>query len=179
MASRIDFSGEHLTLYQVGTQYRDVDRSLRLYFSDKSPDFSVRFTGYLSIEVTRELAERLNEADLNSSLAILGAIEAAFRIDYLQRCYKRTRDPLSRAFRDIYKEKRQRAALEDDIFESWLNNSDVPGRIIGELRGAFKFRHWLAHGRYWIPKLGRKYDFNAIFTLAELVFQSFPFFGVD
>jgi hypothetical protein len=45
--------------------------------------------------------------------------------------------------------------------------------IIGELRGAFKFRHWLAHGRYWKPKFGRRYDFNDIYTIADIALKHF------
>lgn len=38
--------------------------------------------------------------------------------------------------------------------------------LLGELAGAFRYRHWLAHGRYWQPKLGRKYDYLSVFGLA-------------
>jgi len=37
--------------------------------------------------VARELRERLKEVDLTSTLTVLASVEAAFRIDYLQRCY--------------------------------------------------------------------------------------------
>jgi hypothetical protein len=49
--------------------------------------------------------------------------------------------------------------------------------LIGELRGAFRFRHWLAHGRYWTPKLGRRYNYEDVYALADETFKSFPFFG--
>lgn len=129
--------------------------------------------------MTDELGERVEEADLTSSLTILASIEATFRIDYLKRCYRRGKDPVSRAFRDIYREKQQYASLEDEIFEAWIDNSSGSRSIIGELRGAFKFRRWLAHGRYWTPKLGRRYDFSDLFTLADLTLHSFPFYEFD
>ncbi len=34
-------------------------------------------------------------------MSILAALEAAFRIDFLQRCYKKQKDPLSRSFIDL------------------------------------------------------------------------------
>lgn len=128
--------------------------------------------------MTDELGRRLDEADLTSSLTILASIEAAFRIDYLQRCYGRKKDAVSRALRKIYKAKQHNAALEEDIFQAfqaWVENSSGTRSIIGDLRGAFRFRHWLAHGRYWTPKLGRRYDFSDIFALADLTLRSFPF----
>ncbi len=106
---------------------------------------------------------------------MLTALEAAFRVDYLYRCQKKMKDDLSRAFRKIYRDREENARLDEDIFETWKRKSLAPGpRLIGELRGAFKFRHWLAHGRYWEPKLGRKYDFNFIYSLADDVLNAFP-----
>jgi len=69
-------------------------------------------------------------------------------------------------------------SLEDDILEMWKTYSTVSARIIGDLRGAFRFRHWVAHGRYWVPKFGQNYDFGAIYTLADEVFLTFPLEGV-
>jgi hypothetical protein len=178
MADRVRFSGNHLGLPEVAAHHKDLESSLTLYFSTRSPSYLSRFVGYTGTEVTDELLARLDEADLTSALTVLAAVEAVFRIDYLQRCYRRAKDPLSRAFRDIYKSKQQQASLEDEIFEAWINNSSGASSIIGELRGAFKFRHWLAHGRYWTPKLGRRYDFSDVFALADLALRSLPFHGL-
>jgi len=154
MADRVSFSGEHLGLPKVAAHHRDLESSLRLYSSVGSPSYLVRFAGYLASEVTGELGERVEEADLTSSLTVLAAVEAAFRIDYLKRCYGKKKDPVSRALRGIYKKKQEKASLEDEIFEAWISNSSGTRTLIGELRGAFRFRHWLAHGRYWTAKLG-------------------------
>jgi len=176
MAKRVSFSGGHLGLPEIAAHRQDLESSLTLYFGAGSPSYPVRFVGYAAGEVTGELRERLEEADLTSSLTVLAAVEAVFRIDYLKRCYRKEKDALSRAFRDIYKEKQQYASLEDEIFEAWINNASGASSIIGELRGAFKFRHWLAHGRYWTPKWGRRYDFDDVFPLADLTLRNFPFY---
>jgi len=126
------------------------------------------------------LKARIRELDHTSCLSILAAIEAGFRIDYLQRNYKRKKDALSLAFRKIFKEKSRRASLEDDILNAWKDNTHGASELIGNLKGAFKYRHWLAHGRYWQPKLGRQfYDYETIYQLAETVFNSFPFIGTN
>ena len=175
MADRVSFSGLHRELPEITTHHQDLVSSLKLYFSAGSPSYLLRFDEYTVTEVTDELRQRLDETDLTSSLAVLTSLEAAFRIDYLQRCYRRKKDQVSRAFRKIYKSKQGRASLEEEIFIAWAKNSSVPSSIISELRGAFRFRHWLAHGRYWTPKFGRRYDFMDVFELAELAFNSFPF----
>ncbi|MGH7744134.1 MAG: hypothetical protein ACREQ5_04850 [Candidatus Dormibacteria bacterium] len=176
MGDRVTFSGLQLELPDIAVHHQDLGSSLTVYFHFDTPGYRVRFIGYTPSEIADELGERLDEVDLTSSLAVLASIEAVFRIDYLQRCYRKEKDQLSRAFRSIYKTRKQQALLDEDIFEAWMDNSSVPRSIIGELRGAFRFRHWLAHGRYWTPKLGRRYDFTDVFALAELAVNSFPFY---
>jgi hypothetical protein len=111
MADRVIFSGLQLGLPEIAAHHQDLGSSLTLYFSAGSPSYQFRFAGYAAAEVTDELGERLNEADLTSSLAVLASVEAAFRIDYLQRCYRRGKDPVSRALRTIYKAKQHQASL--------------------------------------------------------------------
>ncbi len=107
---------------------------------------------------------------------LLAALEAAFRVDFLQRCYKKGKDPVSREFRKLYASEGIYVSLEEDIFQVWKQKSSVPSSVISQLKGAFKYRHWLAHGRYWVPKF-RQYDYHDIYTLAEAIFDSFPFEG--
>lgn len=160
----------------VAIYHQDTDASHRLFFSIDNPEFAVRFVGYSLSQVEAELLERLNETDLRSSFAILSRLEAAFRIDYAQRCKRRKRDAVSKAFRALYKTQGVRVRLEDDILETWRQERPEMNQLISELRGAFGFRHWLAHGMYWLPKFGRKYDYQWIYTLADGVFAVFPLY---
>jgi hypothetical protein len=162
------------TIVEIAEYNNDLMASLILY----SPSFvSTRFFGRPPQEV---LTARIEETDLRSAFFVLTAVEAAFRTDYLYRCQKKMKDDLSRALREIYKDRKENASLDEDIFETWKEKSSAPGpRLIGELRGAFKFRHWLAHGRYWEPKLGRKYDFNFVYSLADDVLRAFPLRAFD
>ena len=162
---KVTFSGKNSDLHQTFTHHNDVSDSLNLFFSDQSPFYESRFLGLKSVEVDQLLLERLEELDLTTTMSILAAVEAAFRIDYLKRSYRKKRDVLSRQFRVLYLKNKERVSLEDEIFEVWKKNTDQPG-LIGELRGAFRFRHWLAHGRFWEPKLGRKYDLTYVYQLA-------------
>jgi hypothetical protein len=176
-----------LTIVEVAEYHNDVADSLKLYFSEHSPSFGTRFFGRSPAEIAAELAARLEETDLRSAFFILASLEADFRVDYEYRCEKKIKDDLSRAFRTIYQSRRRNAkvgrnaSLDEDIFETWKEEKQAPvPRLIGELRGAFKFRHWLAHGRYWEPKLGRrKYDFNFIYSLADDVLSAFPLLKFD
>jgi hypothetical protein len=161
-------------MVEIAEYHADVVSSLKLYFSAASPSFSRRFYGRSLNEVSGELVRRLEETDMRSAFFVLTSLEAAFRTDYEYRCRKKMKDNLSRAFRAIHKSRGTRVSLDEDIFQAWRENSTAPRLLIGDLRGAFNFRHWFAHGRYWEPRLGRKYDFNFIYSLADTVLSAFP-----
>ena len=159
----------------IALYHNDVVSSLILYFSNVSPSFNVSFLGYSPTEVSDELKAHLDETDRRSALALLISLEAAFRVDYERRCQQRMKDDLSRAFRRISKSRKRNVRLDEDIFESWVRNVDGSAPLIGALRSAFRFRHWLAHGSYWEPKLGRKYDFPYVYDLADNVLKTLSF----
>jgi hypothetical protein len=138
----------------IAEYHNDVEHSLRLYFSEVSPSFGTRFFGLRPEEITAERDARLEETDQRSAFFVLASLEKAFREDYRCRCKKRMKDDLSRAFRAIYKDREEKVNLERDVFEAWKENRPELRQLVGELRDAFRFRHWLAHGRYWVPKLG-------------------------
>jgi hypothetical protein len=173
MPRRVGFSDRHLSLEEIAQHHKDLEQALRLYFREGHDLFAQRFFGYAASELAAELSERLYEIEVASAFSVMAALEAAFRIDYLLRNYEKRKDPVSRDLRALHKRKGTNASLEDDIFRVWSAHISPPS-IIGDLRGAFNFRHWLAHGRYWQPKLGRAYDFATIYALAEAVLNGFP-----
>lgn len=174
MPKKVLFSGQNLSLSEAVLHHSDVAGGLNLFFSPVAPSYAVRFTGYRPDEVRAELDDRLAELDHTTTMNLLAAVEASFRVDYLHRCYQNKKDPISRQFSELHREKGSRASLEDDIFEVWKTHTTGGGPIISELRGAFRFRHWLAHGRYWRPKLGRKYDYLSVYPLTLKALASFP-----
>ena len=146
-----------------------VEEALHLYYTATSPGFEMRFALYTEDEVLAERDERLYEAGAASAMMVLASIEAAFRVDYLRRCYAKYRDGLSRTFRTLYQEQGARVSLSDDLIEAWKNHGAMTARLVGDLRSAFGYRHWLAHGRYYVARPGREYDFPSIYNLAREV----------
>ena len=100
--TRTNFSNENLDLLAIDQYYRHIEVSTRLYFSLSNPTADEVFAGKTRLEIAKMLEAVLKENDHLVSLNLLAAIEATFRVDYLQRCYKRKKDPLSRAFRIIH-----------------------------------------------------------------------------
>lgn len=161
---------------EIAEYRKDVVSALRFYFSHGTKAAGVDLRARLENE--NMLAARLVETDQRSVFFVLARLEAVFRMDYESRCRNRMKDDLSRAFRRVRKSQR-RVRLDEDIFELWRAHLPASRQLVAELRGAFKFRHWLAHGRFWAPKLGRsKYDFNYAFDLAEAVFGSLPLYDL-
>jgi hypothetical protein len=169
-----------LTSLEWAAQYHnDAVESFNHYLSMVSPKSLSQFDAYSGPRLDVGLADYIQETDLRSSLDLLTKIEAAFQMDYQFRCRKRLKDDLSRAFRELYKRDQRYVSLEKDILDAWSSHASGAHQLIGELRSAFKFRHWLAHGRYWTPKLGREYDFQLLYILALTVFENLPLRGMN
>ena len=168
MGNRISFSNKHLSLSEIASYYADCEKALILYFSPKSVDFNDRFIGYTISEVEAKLRLRINELEQSTSFLILSSLEAQFRMDYLKRCSKRKKDELSKAMRNIYQQKGNRASL-DDILDFWKQVYPEHKQVISSVISALQYRNWLAHGRYWDTKFGRKYDYPFLYNLAEEV----------
>jgi hypothetical protein len=177
MPRRATFLQRAVSIFDVAEYHQDAESSLRLYFTRDNPSFVARFAGYVPSEVEEELADRISETDMRSALAIMTRIEAAFRIDYLERRRRKETDGVSVAFRRLhrtYGAQHWRVPLEREIFETWRTVYPDMSSLIGELKGAFRFRHWLAHGRYFQPTLERKYDYRGLYVLAINVLTKFP-----
>ena len=154
--------------------HNDVVDSVTLFLRALSEQSAPRFLGLSIDEVNTLIHDRVAETNLRSSFAILAAVEAALRIDYLRRVKQRLKDPLSRAFRDIHKTRKEHVRFDEDILQSWSQHHPEFKRLVGALRSALHFRHWLAHGRYWLKPEHGKLDYIEIYDLAVFMFEHMP-----
>ena len=152
-----------------------LEEAILLNYSPANPRYGELFVFDSANEVRAKRDATLHEARAASAMTLLASIEASFRVDYLQRNYAKKRDDMSRALRDHYRQKRQRVSLTDDILQRWQEHSDVTPMLVGNIRGAFSYRDWLAHGRCWFAKLGRQYDFGTLYGLGRDIETAFPF----
>jgi hypothetical protein len=162
-------------LISIAEYHNDVVSALKAYFGNAGRASALDPRN--SEAIAKRLTLRLIETDQRSAFFILARMEAVFRDDYERRCRLRKKDPLSRAFQDLWKKQKKqttRVRLDQDLFELWRSHVRESRRVISELRSAFSFRHLMAHGRLNEPKLWRKYDFNYTYGLAEAVLISLP-----
>jgi len=162
-----------LELDQLDAYHQDILDSLRRSFSPSAPTFEARFAGKSATEVKELLTLRLGESDLRSTFAVLTSLEARFRIDFNIRCRRRLKDDLSAYFRRVEKVRGDRIRLDKDILEGWKRHSTAPIRLISQLRDAFNFRDWVAHGRCWILHGRQKYDFDYVHLIAVGIVSGF------
>lgn len=166
--AKFSFSGQNLKIDEIAGFFRLRTEALRQYYNIDSPSCETIFLGYTRKELESELKQNLVEIELDCSLNILAALEAMLRVDYIIRCEKKLKDVASLHFRKIYSKKGVRISLERDILDIRANFDRSEGELIREIKGAFRYRHWLAHGRYWELQAGRSYDFNYLYELASL-----------
>ncbi|WP_047153735.1 hypothetical protein [Aneurinibacillus tyrosinisolvens] len=133
------------------------------------------FLGMTHRQVGEYFSDLLKELEFSFCLNMIAAIEARFKMDYIVRATDKLKDDLSREFRDIYKEKKENVGLEEVILESWKKHHVNLKNHISFYIGALKYRHWLAHGRYWNPKLGQKYDYTSVYLICSNILNQLSF----
>ena len=137
-----------------------------------------RFLGKTREEVDRAFDFYRDELDFMAMLDLLAAAEARIQCDFRQRVEKLLKDPVSRAFRAIENKLRrrkttERARLEEDILDTWVDHATATKGPVGSFKGALNLRHWLAHGRYWKPRMGRPYySPGDVYYISETLLQA-------
>ena len=165
MGKRLSISDDYLKLDYIVEYKDDLEKAIKSYFKEYK-----NFPLLTKDEIVNRKKERLKELEINVIFMLLSSIEAWIRVDYEYRVRKRLKDNLSKKLREIDKtiNKMYKISIEKlcDIYKEHTTSN-----LFSELKSAFKFRHWIAHGRYWKPKIGKKYDFNEVYQLAHFTYN--------
>jgi len=157
-------SGLHVDIDYVVHKKTALERAVILRYSTKNPDYHSDFVGFSEQEIEQEKNNLIKENDTTHCLLLLTSIEAMIRLDADQKYCEKKKDPLSKEIKEIYdRTKGERIKLDDDLINARINNDDTKiKKNYNYLKNCFKYRHWLAHGRYWDPKKITNFDFDAI-----------------
>lgn len=170
---KFDFSKSPLSAKEILDYYTHVVSAIECKYSqDGNKNYTTDFLGYSEVKVKSEKNLLLKELSVEASLCLLSFIESRFRIDFIIRCQRRKKDSLSTNFRAIYNPAKRlyTYSLTDDIIENWKKNMPEQKDTFDRLVDAFKYRNWVAHGRYWHFKDNpNKFTFNAIWMLNEKI----------
>jgi len=172
--AKIILSNDNLDLDEIEEYYEDSRKSIEYMFqANNIVQLNLQQYFFLSQQELNEIKqERLQELEIGVILQILSSLEASFRKDYITRCKTKSRDEVSRVFREKYKELETKIGLED-LLDIWKEKTNGSTSCIGNFKGALHYRHWLAHGRYWSFKK-QKYDYFSAISIASSIYASFP-----
>ena len=162
--NKVSLADEQRSPGDVELHHRELCEAVRETFARRRADAETQDE---SNRLADALSETLLEIDRTDALFVVASLEATIRVDYLTCVDRRWRDPLSRAFRTVHRERSNRARLSEDLIARWTDIAHIRGKIVAELRQAIKYRNWLAHGRYWTLKLGEPLDFETVFDIVE------------
>ena len=99
------------------------------------------------------VAER-EELDRYAVVNLVAAAEAAIRLDYRDRIRHNFKDALSKIYQNFHKGLSVKAKVrppfdESGILDQIKSSTLVPAHIVTTFRQVLRYRHWIAHGRYW------------------------------
>jgi len=169
---KVSLSEENLIPDDIAVQQKILQESIRAYYRKPPYWLFEEYCNSSKSAFERDLENRCIEVERDGILTLLAAIEALFKVDFFERVYSRKKGHLSRTFRELYKQQTNNRIGLNAIFKEWIDAENGSySKLINALQGAFKYRHWLAHGRYWVPKYGQKYDFDSVYVLARETFE--------
>lgn len=129
------------------------------------------FVGMTPAEINAVLVEMRAELDRQVSFALVASFEATLRVDFWGRVHDRRKDGPGAEFMALARNYEERVRL-DDILDVWNKHSTPPGRA-GDFKQVLEIRHWLGHGRYWVPKTKHKADPLGLWRATSRAFQAF------
>lgn len=162
---RLSRSFEEVALPEIYRYKNDAEKGLKLLFSKPHLHLVDELMFATQEEVKELLNKRIQELEKQASMALLASLEALFQVDFDCRITKRQKDKLSKYIRTANLIS-GRTSFEHEIISSWEYVHPETRRHFQPIRKALKYRHWLAHGRYWLLK-SSPFDFDELYTLAE------------
>ena len=176
--ARVSLSGKELSIEFIWGWYADQKEALFDFRSkifnaiiQSSTSVNSKFIGLTTDELNDYFNDSEEELEHLVCFDLISATEAVLRSDFYTKVYNRDKSNIGRKFRDLEKTKGNKISLEVDIIDNW--KEIVASRItdFSDFLGLINYRHWLAHGRYWTPKLGQQYTPFITYNIAKNIFD--------
>lgn len=128
--------------------------------------------GLIRQEVDQALADTRRELDDQVTMALIASYEAVLRTDFWAWVSRTRKGGLRSKFRALEQRYGDKVPLEE-ILEKWAS---VTGKTeaVGRMAQLVKYRHWLAHGRYWTQKSGIRPTPEQAWDTGTVVFAVLP-----
>lgn len=175
--AKISLSGSEKSIEEILSWYYDQKEALRDFKNKILASLQIvpsvvdeKFITMTVEEINDYFISSVQELEHMVALDIISATEGNLRADFYIKVFNKDKSAIAREFRSLYKIKENKISLEEDIIENWKLFSSTK-LYFSELLGLLKYRHWLAHGRYWnLTKKGRIYSVDEAYEIAENIF---------
>jgi hypothetical protein len=176
MPKKLSRSFKERNLSQIYQTYDILTHSINTSFNNEQ--FKEAHLALKNGEEIEQIKKtEILEIERYTCFDLISSIEAMFRIDFYYRCENKLRNDLSKDFRTIYKLHGKNIKLVEHIFATW-KKYNPNNLLLNELNTIFQYRHWIAHGRYWLLKMNtQKYDFNYLNFIASQIKSSFDLYS--
>ena len=141
------------------------------------------FVGATSQELQKITDELLAEEERRSCFALLAYIEATFKAHFLYVVDTGLSCKLKKTFRKLFNSRKSTMNINkspeivsgisftSEILNRWLQLGEIDRQTYDDIKGAFKFRNWFAHGRFLTlrpsPVGGIRYQYSDLYLLAQ------------
>ena len=196
---KFQFSSNHLKLEFVEEYHQRCLSSIECKYSkDRNINYDTDFPNMTPAEVLGEANKLKAELEKETIFNCLACIEALLRIDYIVRIDKKDKEPLSCYFRSNLKllklqkkktfktleikkkssrnaiapNEKYRVDLCDVIIKGWRDYHPEEKVCFDILRDSYKYRNWLAHGRFRQFENENKYNFMTFLNLVAVFKES-------
>ena len=176
--TRISLSDNFQTIESIWNWYIDQSEALYDY---RNKIFSLvvnfqqgmqnKFVGFTLDELNEYFDESKRELEHVVCFNLISLTEAYLRTDFYTKVYNKDKSNIGRIYREIYKQKNNKISLKEDIIKNWQNNKFDAKSAFSKYIGLINYRHWLAHGRYWVPKFGQKYTPEITYNIVEQIIK--------
>jgi len=143
-------------IFEYYLRSTEAIRILEVFLRDDptSVELRSRFYGMIRGEVDEAIREMTRELRKQIVLLLVASAEAALRVDFLERVRARRKDPVSRGLRAEARASAPRRVKLATILTVWDEETAAGSQhaSIERMKKLLHYRHWLAHGRYWVEK---------------------------
>jgi hypothetical protein len=171
----ISLSEEEIPVESIMNWYEDQLEAIKDFKNkivdaviySKPINFNSKFIAFTLEELDTYFINSVDELEHLVCFNLIAATEARLRVDFINRVRRKDKSTVGRTFRELHKKRKNKISLEEHIIETWKSETDET--MFSDFLGILNYRHWMAHGRYWKPKLGRTYPVNTAYRISESI----------
>ncbi len=173
---RVSLSGAEKSIEAIWDWYENQKKAL-FDFREKIFSAIINSSNSVDSKFVYFTADELNNYFQNSEkelehlvcFDLISATEGILRSDFHKRVYNKDKSDIGKIFREIEKNKNNKISLEADIIDNWKEIVTERKNDFSNFLRVLNYRNWLAHGRYWTPKLGQAYTPLDVYKIAEKI----------